>query len=205
MLVWTIQPKIVYKEIKTKGYFITDPKYSEYNYMYYGYKDDKIFKKAYDFLIDELNKRMPKPKGYKNLKIPIWAYYKINGKNEKIDMKYYGKYQRKPYVLFELNIPDNEIVIFDSDEWITILNNLPLKIVHNEIEYDEHYKYYDSLSDDEKERYKIDSWKKYLFDVNVYTEGFEEGWEYKREYLEGVFWILKKKYINKVWIYNDNL
>lgn len=43
MLVWTIQPKIVYEEIKTKGYFITDPKYSEYNYMYYGYKDDKIW------------------------------------------------------------------------------------------------------------------------------------------------------------------
>lgn len=206
MLVWTIQPKIVYDSIKKDGYFISNPLFSEYNYMYYD-KHDNSFRRSYDFLISEMNKRVPKPKGYKNIKIPIWSYYKLNGDNKRPDLRVYGRFiQRKPYVLLELDIPSNELILIDGNEWCYVLNNTPSYFCHSNYEYDCIDKYYESLREEDKELFKVNSWRKNLFDLNTYDdEVFEEGWEIKHNFIEAVFWMIKKEYINRVWRYNDKL
>lgn len=197
---WTIQPRIVYDIVKEKGFFNSNPRYSE-NTNSGIYVIDKDFRKAYDFLISKLKDELLLNNPY-NAVTPIWAYYTFEGKNIRPNSRIFKA--RKPYVVLELLVPDNEVVLIDSNNWTIVLNDSPIYFCKNEYEYDLIDEFYSkNLIESEKETFKLNSWND-IFDLTDYSNDpqFDKEWVDKHDELEAVFWTLKKEYIVKKWFYN---
>lgn len=125
---------------------------------------DEHFKKAYEWLVTEMNQRgVKKLKEDKNHeRFPIWCWYRLNGSE---DFKYIHEackdYQLKNKAVFlELKVPVERVCLSLYDEWHCVLNHFPC--FDNEEEYDE----YDLLPLKERKQVKINSWKKIIVDEN---------------------------------------
>ena len=198
LILWTIQPQIVYNELIEKGIFKSKWRFSNCNYGIHGI--DETFDRCYKWLIEKLKDKIGFPD--EDLELPIWAYHTINNSRKRPDMRFHGINVRKPYVLLELDVPDNEVVLLDSDDWTCILNDFPLVYCHNEYEYDVIHEWLDNLPQDEYNKFKIDSWDK-VFDMTI-LENADKDWISTHRDIEAVFWAIKKEYIKKVWKYKEH-
>ena len=172
MRLFTVQPKEVFRQIFNEGYFICDKNKSEYM------STDKNFVKAYDWLAKEMCKKIGNKE---NIEYPVWAWYKINGKNELPDFNdILISYDN--CMLLEIEIDDSEVVLSDYDDWHMPLNDCYLNTIEDDEEFEKEWDRYDSLPDSDKERVKLESWQK-IFDVD------------DKEYVQATFWKLKKENI----------
>lgn len=132
MKLWTIQHEKAFETLEHDGILTTNE-----NHLCC----DGDFRFAYDWLTDKMRCMVGEPP--KNIKYPIWAWYMWEGKRKRRDLRYGGYAKRgTPLVQLEIEVPDNEVVLSDFDDWhIVIMRGL---CSDNNKELDS---YYDSIRD----------------------------------------------------------
>lgn len=186
MKLWSIQTEDVYNKVMSDGYCIVDRNKSEC--LYADNKIDEQFDRSYNWLVEKMTEKIGKPE---NVVLPWWAYYKSCGVRDLTlkDLQYFGT-PGKEYMLLELEVPDNEVVLSDLDAWHFVLNNWWLDGSLNEEEWDKNNEWIESLSPEERQKVKTESWNG-IFDI----EPFENDWMSKGQSVQATFWILRKEYI----------
>lgn len=186
MKLWSIQTEDVYNKVMSDGYCIVDRNKSEC--LYADNKIDEQFDRSYNWLVEKMTEKIGKPE---NVVLPWWAYYKSCGVRDLTlkDLQYFGT-PGKEYMLLELEVPDNEVVLSDLDAWHFVLNNWWLDGSLNEEEWDKNNEWIESLSPEERQKVKTESWND-IFDI----EPFENDWMAKGQSVQATFWILRKEYI----------
>ena len=185
MKLWTMQPVEVYEELLRNGTFTCDPaKVCEPSFL-----------DRYGWMNNKLNKKDPKPE---NIQYPIWAWYRFNSKEKKPDLRHscYGVHGDK-MVCLELEVPDEKVLLTDFDLWHFVLNDWWLDQCfydeYSEDEYDRNHAIFNALSEEEQRTEKEKSWEQIL---NI--EPYENDWIARGQYVQAVFWELKKEYVKKV-------
>ena len=189
MRLWTIQPLNVVDELNKKGYFYCNPKLA---------KDieDGSFKDAYDWLVKEMDKRLPKESKPNEVTYPIWAWYRVYGENTKpnlaLEEYHYAKSGTK-LACIEIEIPDDYVLLSDYGNWHFVLNDSYLDNSMNEEEFDKETKYFDNLNYKKKEKVKKKSWEK-IFDINK----FKNEWRENGYHVQATFWYLNKEWVKEI-------
>ena len=107
MRLYTSQGAKVADNIARTGHHVCDIEKSYYN-------DDVEFRRAYDWLVRALEKRVKKPT---NAFYPVWALHKLG---EDYDYTQQGS-EGEERVFLELEIPDNQVVAIDPVKWFDII------------------------------------------------------------------------------------
>lgn len=187
MKLWTIQPEEVYNLIMTKGIYRCNGLKSELiNEWNYGV--------AYDWISQQMRNRIGlAPEG---VKYPVWAWHTMNFKHKRPDMrKSEFRHIAKPYVLMEIEMPDNDVLLSDEVSWHFVLNDVYYPDAESEEEFDRVYNLYETQSHDIQHQMKHESWNKVL-DI-----GFHSEYNWRDEYIQATFWELKKENVLKTWHY----
>lgn len=190
MTLWTIQEYSVFKMMEKEGVYRCDPRKSEFIQEWYG------FANAYDWISKQMKKKIGNPP--KGIEYPVWAWYLYEGKNKCPDMRRSDVKVNKKSVVWEIEIPDNEVLITDEEYWHLVINdclyykankkNMSIKQWERDSEKEE--KYFNSLSPEEQKQYKEKSWENIICspaDLNI-------------SYAQATFWELKASQIKKQWI-----
>ncbi len=178
MQLWTIQPLEVVDILITKQEFICDSSKA------FGLIDN-AFTDAYNWLVKEMEKRIgPRPTG---VEYPIWAWHTRNFKRKRPDLREggYGK-RGEEAACIEIDIPDNEVVLTDFDEWHTILNDSYSDDTYTEEDWDAAHDWFDSLSVDKQREVKEVSWQ-HVFNIDPYKSDFRV----RGSYIQATFWKLR--------------
>lgn len=181
MRLWTIQKLEVMESLERDGVYRMNTELCE-NHEFFD---------AYNWLNKHLEQKDSKPK---NVSYPIWAWYRYNKKEKKPDLRESGYEKRgTKCVCLELEVPDEQVLLSDFNNWHYVLNDSWFDDSNNEEEWEALHNEYDKLSRSEKESLKIKSWDK-IFDIEL----VENDWNGHGEYIQAVFWELKKEYVKKV-------
>lgn len=191
MRLWTVQTEEVYKSLLEKGVLYSDKTKSEClkNFNRDGF--DETFLTSYNWLVPQMDQRI---EHNKNAEFPWWAWYKYNWKNEfkDSDMAIHGT-PGKEYVCLEIEVPDEEVVLSDYNNWHYVLNNNYLDDSENEEDWERIQEEFDNLTTDEKQRLTEESWQR-IFDV----EPYETDWRSQGRYVQATFWELRASDIKDV-------
>ena len=118
MRLWSFQPKEIADELCSGARFICDPELS----AHYGPYEE--FRRAYDWLMVEMEERIPRPAG---VELPVWAWARNHGEIRKPDRRrMLFSHYAKSDVILELDVPDELVVLSDFDDWHAILNGVPI-------------------------------------------------------------------------------
>lgn len=193
MKLWTIQPKEIYDYTIRNGAFIAK---AEEASMYQDFAD------AYDWYVRKMSEKISKPE---NIKLPIWAWCRWDGKEKKPDLRY-ARFKNTgdnhEYALISLEVPDDEVLLSDFDNWHFVLNNSYLDESNNEEEYDRTQEWLSSLTVSERAKRTVESWDGILNTelredpTNWRTNGFE---------VQATFWVLKKEYVKDVQFFKGRM
>ena len=183
MKLWTIQKSEVLDILERDGAYRTNTKLCE----------NAELLDAYDWLNTYLEEKDAKPE---DVDYPIWAWYRHNSKEKKPDLR------RAEYdapgtkcVCLELEVPDEKVLLSDYDNWHAVLNQWWLDDSKNEEEWDKLHEWYDRLPLEERKTLMEKSWEK-IFDIELRED--ITNWNSNGEYVQAVFWELKKEYVKKV-------
>lgn len=183
MILWTIQPAEVVNILEQEKRFVCNPKLSE---------NMPELQDAYAWMVKQMDVRgIPHPEG---LELPLWAYHTRHGKHKKPDLR------EKAYatpgqscVCIEFEIPDEQVLLSDLDNWHFVLNNSWFDDSNNEEEWEELHRWFDGLDPQEQDRIKNESWQK-VFDITpIDTEWMSQGM-----YIQATFWELRKDMVRKI-------
>ena len=181
MKLWTIQKEEVLEILERDGIYKTN----------INLVDNPEFFNAYDWLNTYLEKKEKRPE---DVSYPIWAWYRRDSKEKKPDLRHAGyETSGTKCVCIELEVPDDIVLLSDFDYWHWVLNNWWLDDSTNEEEWDKNQEWFETLSREEQEKLKRKSWEK-IFDISI----IDNGWQKKGQYVQAVFWELKKEYVKKV-------
>ena len=184
MRLWTIQPVEVCDVIMNEGVYHCDISKS-------CFKDDKPFIDAYVWMKEKLTEKCGNEFGVPDM---VWAWYIYDGKNKKPDLipSGYGQPGDK-YACIELEIPDEQVLLSDFNNWHCVLNDCYCDDSQSEEEWKKITEWYDSLSGEEAIREKLNSWNN-IFNITRY----ENEWRRNGYYVQAVFWELRKDQIKSV-------
>lgn len=160
MKLWSIQNEEQFQNYKNTGTINGDP-------------EKAMFPKAYEWLFSEMNNKLGTnvTETY-----PVWAWYKY-GKKKRPDLREGGHAKRGTTLyLFELEIPDDEVILTDFEYWHYVLNNSALI---QDLE-----KFYTNEE-------KLESWQN-IFDLDFRLYGDEDDEKFPR-YVQATFWEIKKE------------
>ena len=108
MRMWTVQMPVVDETLERDGAY-----YVKKEYILRKYGDTSwIFRTAYDFLAGEMEKRVPRPAGAES---PVWVFRDRS-----------RVFSHAGAVMYELEVPDDRMVLFDLRDWQEILSLKPL-------------------------------------------------------------------------------
>lgn len=179
MRLWTIQPKKFYEKLLQEKVVFCKPELSEHI-------QEWNFRPAYDWLVSQMECRIGAASA--GVRYPIWAWYTLDGKNEKPDLrKTEFRYYREEQVCIELEIPDQYVLLSDEEEWHVVLIDWYLA---NDEDFDREYEWFKALPESEQEAAKQKSWEK-IFQVFK-----EDGTSAK--YIQATFWELRLEYVKSV-------
>lgn len=178
MRLWTFQPERVYEILQRDGVFRCDPSLSECI-------TECEFAQAYDWMVEQMKYRIGKPPD--GVKVPIWAWHTHDWKHKKPDLRLGEFWYSSPMLCIEIELPDEQVLLSDEEEWHFVLNNWYLSEDEQESER------IDALSEEEQEKIKPVSWKK-IFDVRP----IDNGWTRRGCYVQATFWELKKEMVVSV-------
>lgn len=184
MRLWTMQYRHVLDVLEKDGVYRTDA----------ALIDMPEFLVPYDWLCNKLNEKSPKPD---NVQYPIWAWFRFNSKEKKPDLRHscYG-HRGDEMVCIELEIPDEYVLLSDFDLWHFVLNKWWLYdcfrpgYCDEDNEVDEAW--FKSLTKEQQEIEKEKSWER-IFNI----EPFENDWIARGQYVQAVFWELRKEWVVK--------
>ena len=172
MILWTIQHRTAYEEMRRTGVLRANSKYIF----------DESFRESYEWMADQMKKRIGKPPA--GVTLPVWSWYQWEGKRKRPDMRSHGRWSDKgvPIVLLTVDVPDEFVLLSDFDYWHVVLNGGDLIFLID-----------DNVVYSKEERQK--SWEK-IFDYECsYDEERSIGlstqatmWEIKSE------WVLKAEH-----------
>ena len=186
MILWTIQPLDIYNLIIEKGVYRCNPELIQL----------KEFTEYYDWLVNQMTDRIGKPPA--GVTYPVWAWYIRHWKRGKPDLRKerwnWGP-GNEEYACLEIEIPDEDVVLFDFDAWIIILNNGLLSDTEEEDKQQEVI--FISLSESEQEKYRLANWQR-AYDISPH----DSDWITRGESVQATFWELKKEQIKKVQIFH---
>jgi len=105
MILWTIQPVEVVEILERDGHFSCKTELSE------NYED---FRDAYDWIINEMDKRgIARPA---NTDLPLWAWHTYDWKHKKPDFRTKGLGCRgERCACIEFEIPDEQVLLSDTN------------------------------------------------------------------------------------------
>ena len=183
MILWTIQPPEVYNLVQEKGYYACEASKSSL-------LTDDYFKDAYDWLISKMTEKIGEaPKG---LTYPVWAWHTWDWKRKKPDLRTPHAKRGTELVCMEIEIPDNKLVLTDFNAWHHVLNKMHLSYVTSEEEWEKNYKWFEALSEDQKQYELEKSWE------NVFNiDKIDTDWVIQGAYIQATFWKLEKDQIRK--------
>ena len=174
MRLWTIQDRAAYDSLCKKGALRCDTALAEW-------LTEDSFKRAYDWLVAEMKARIGAPPA--GVEYPIWAWYLLNGKNVKPDLRRaeFRGYSGEQYVI-EVEIPDNKVLLSDEEMWHITLGDGYFNRFDNEIVTEKEDKWFDRLPAGEQETVKRKSWKS-VFDQARCPWRFVQAtfWELRKE------------------------
>jgi len=119
MKLWSLQPKEIAEGLLRGEAYVCKPELS-------GLYEEDCFKFAYGWLVEAMQKTIPKPE---HVTIPAWAWHTHNGVNTKPDRRTYmfrRSYYADDEVILELEVPDSEVLLTDFDLWHSVLNNIEI-------------------------------------------------------------------------------
>ena len=178
----TIQDKAAYENLCADGVLRCKTELAEW-------LNEDNFRFAYDWLVEQMKRRVSKPP--QGTTYPIWAWYRLDGKPAKVDFRNreFNNYRGEHYAL-TIDIPDEQILLSDEENWHFVLNNWYLSEAQNEFDYEKAETNLDALPPDEKQRVKEESWE-CIFDINK----FENDWHRRGYYVQATFWELRKEQV----------
>lgn len=101
---WSAQHKRVFDTIQNEGVYYVKNRYLEEKYQEVSW----VFKEAYAYMVKEVAKRVPKPPEAES---PVWFF---NDKNWAL--------KDEDTVLLKIELPREEVVLFDLHKWNKVLN-----------------------------------------------------------------------------------
>lgn len=183
MILWTIQPEEVYHVIQKNGLYHCDLSKSSFS---------SDFTKAYDWLAMQMKKIMGNPP--KGVKYPVWAWYMYEGQRKKPDLRkarWTNGFEGEKFVCMEIDIPENQVVLSDFDNWHFVLNNWIIS--WSEEEDNKLELLYNSLTSKERLAMLEENWKR-VFDISY----LHNDWVTRGISIQATFWELKKEQIKDV-------
>lgn len=187
MKLWTIQDELAWEELQTKGTFIQQEKYIDIDH-----------KEGYDWMRDQMNKRIGPPTNANQY--PIWGWYQATDvSKKKPDLRESG-YLPRGTVGYRIEIEKDtkDVLLSDFELWHTPLcyRKYIANSEEESIAFEKEFGNTDlkELSQLIKDKIKI-SWEKVFdmdFDVPYFALPFEE------KIIQATFWELKLKDIIKV-------
>lgn len=196
MKLWTFQTANVAKMIKAGNEYICNPKLSTLLYDEEDSGCEEMFFRGYNYIAEKLEEISPKPK---DAVYPVWSWYSTEDAPAQEIIQYFKEgYQEstEKFVLIELEVPDNEVLLSNFAEFHDVLNNhtiesdsyfLSVCNSHGceEYEYDGnqlwceiHWKEVFDIMDQATEEEKKSSWNKYVID-NI---------DYDADFIQACFW-----------------
>jgi hypothetical protein len=177
MRLWTIQPFEFYKRLLTEDVIHCDPALSDYLRE----DSDFNFRKEYDWLVCQMQKRIGTPPA--GVKYPIWAWHSLHGKHQKPDLRRtecrnYTGYQ----TCLEIEIPDKDVLLSGETSWYIVLNDGYYASSEDDDGIEAEYAWYEHLSGDIQQEVKIASWER-IFDIFASPES--------SQFIQATFWELR--------------
>lgn len=190
MRLWTIQPEKLYTELLREKVVSCKPELS-------AYLQEWGFESAYDWMVSQMEQRIGA--ATPGVKYPIWAWYTLEGKNEKPDLrKTEFRYYRENQACIELEVPDQDVLLSDECDWHIVLNNWYLiKDGTGDNEFDREYEWFKTLPETEQEIVKRKSWE------NIFHVRDEN--EEPKQYVQATFWELRLEYVRGVRFFKGRL
>ncbi len=187
MILWTIQPRVVWNLIQQTGVYRCDPILCS--------MPEQQFTEKYRWLIDQMSRRIgPPPEG---VAYPVWAWHTQNRKHKKPDLRS-ERWCNGPggehYVCIELEVPDDQVVLSDFDSWCTILNNGLLDDSKEESE--QLNASFEAMNPVAQKVFKYRNWER-VFDVSP----LDNEWIRRGKWIQGTFWELRKDMIRNAWFF----
>lgn len=188
MKLWTVQSFYVYELMQKEGIYRCNPE--KCNLLEYS-----GFTNAYKWIYNQMKEKIGNPP--ENTVFPVWAWYLYDGKNKRLDMRSSGLRVNEKSVLWEIEIPNTEVLLTDFDAWhIVLYDSLIYQANYKSITDEEWEKesqkeeeIYNNLTEEEKECYKRKSWEQIICTP-----------ETSIPYVQATFWELKASQIKKAWI-----
>lgn len=125
MILWTIQSQEAYDFLQKNLYLTSNNDILKHD-------DLPLLKKGYDWMCDRLRNRTIYPSIsvdhqlyilIPEIKYPLWAWYKIDGKQKKPDLRRSGYAERgTKLVLMKVDIPDEKVLLSDFNLFHYVLN-----------------------------------------------------------------------------------
>lgn len=184
MIVWTIQTVDVYEKLLKEKVLYTNINLSSLYHMEDIGVADNPFQKGYDWLAKRMEEKIGRPE---KATYPWWAWYKREMKHQRPDLREAGYGNRgEQLVCIELDIPDDEVVLSDFDLWWFCISDCWVSDATSDKEWDERDAWFDSLSKEEQERLKLQSWET-IFDTNLDIRP----WHERGKWVQATFWELR--------------
>ena len=184
MFLWTAQTIETYDTLIHTGVYRCDTS---------KITDFEWWKPAYDWMVKEMRERIGSPP--EGVKYPIWLWYRWNGHNKKPDLRARRSFGSKgtELVLIEIEIPDNQVVLSDFDNWHSVLNHsYSYSEAQSEKEFDKIHEWIQSLSPSQRQLEIQKSWES-IFDISVWDNDFSRN----GIWVQATIWELRKEHIRK--------
>ena len=174
----TIQDKPAYDELCVTGVLRCKPELA--NWL-----SEKSFRRSYDWLVEQMKKRVGKPP--QGVFYPIWAWYLLDGKPAKADLRRTEivDCSGENYAL-TVELPETQVLLSDEENWHYVLNDWYFSGARNESDYDKANAWFDALPQNEKRKAKLKSWEK-IFNITP----LENGWHRNGYFVQATFWELR--------------
>ena len=185
MRLWTIQPQEIYEILKQDGVFHCDPSRSTcLTEMNFGH--------AYDWMCEQMYQKIGNPP--EGVTSPIWAWHTLDWKHQKPYLRR-TEFCHEPEnsVCLEVEIPDAQVLLSDEERWHSVLGNWYLTNTTNETDYRQAEAWFDSLSPEEQQEARQQSWQ-HIFEITP----FENEWDRRGCYIQATFWELRLEQIISV-------
>ena len=174
MRLTTIQPAIILEIIEKNGEYVCEPTKS---FIYTDGEEDNYIREAYDWLVKIMRQRIPNSP--ENVAYPVWAW--CNNPELEDDIYHAGEKGDK-YVALTLEIPDDQVILSDFDEWSCAIVNAPIWT-------EEEWELYEGEDENPSS-----TWDRCL----------RKPGEFKTDdYIQATFWRLKKEYIVNILKYTS--
>jgi hypothetical protein len=176
----TVQDKAAYDDLCRKGVLRCNPELAEW------LREDD-FQRSYDWLAEQMRQRVGEPP--RGVTYPIWAWYRLDGKPAKLDLRkaIFNNCRGEQYAL-TIEIPDEQVLLSDEENWHLVLNDSFIGDADNETDYDKAIAWFDGLPTYEQQQLKTKSWEK-IFD----TTPSKNEWCGNGSFVQATFWELRKE------------